>query len=48
MVMGLLFEIEHGDVDPDLAYTAAWDIRDFETGNYDDLFTLEDLAGIKG
>ena len=27
--------------------STAWDIRDFETGNYDDLFTKEDLSEIK-
>ena len=47
MVLGLLFEIEHNDVDTDQAYGTAWDIRDFETGNYDDLFTKEDLSEIK-
>lgn len=48
MLSGLLFEIEHGEVDPDQAYGTAWDILDFETGNYDDLCTEEDLRLIRG
>ena len=47
MLCGLLFEIEHQDVEPDMAYGTNYDINDFETGEYDDLFTSEDLQLIK-
>ena len=47
MIAGALFQIEHGQVDPDLAHGVLWDIRDFETGNYDDLFTVQDLQLIR-
>ena len=47
MLCGLLFEIEHHDVEPDMAYGTNYDINDFETGEYDDLFTPEDLQLIK-
>lgn len=47
MIAGLLFQIKHGEVDPDQAYGTNWDIRDFETGNYDDLMSEEDLIEIK-
>ena len=47
MVHGLLFMIEHGDVEKDQAYGTLYDIRDFETGEYDDLFTPEDLRLLK-
>ena len=32
MIAGMLFEMEQGEVDPELAFGTAWDIRDFETG----------------
>ena len=47
MISGMLFQIEHNDVEPDLAYGTNWDIKDFETGNYDDLFTEKDLQLLK-
>lgn len=47
MVHGMLFMIEHEDVEPDQAYGTLYDIRDFETGEYDDLFTKEDLRLLK-
>lgn len=47
MIAGALFQIEHGQVDPDLAHGVLWDIRDFETGNYDDLFTAKELEQIR-
>ena len=47
MICGMLFQIEHNDVEPDLAYGTNWDIKDFETGNYDDLFTETDLKLLK-
>ena len=47
ILCGMLFEMQHNEVDEDLAYEAAWDILDFETGNYDDLFNDEDLALLK-
>lgn len=47
MLAGMLFMIEHNDVETDQAYGTNWDINDFETGEYDDLFTSEDLNLIK-
>lgn len=47
MLAGMLFMIEHNGVEIDQAYGTKWDILDFETGNYDDLFTDEDLILIK-
>ena len=47
ILCGMLFEMQHNEVDEKLAFEAAWDILDFETGNYDDLFNDEDLALIK-
>jgi len=47
MIAGALFQIERGQVDPDLAHGVLWDIRDFETGNYDDLFTAKELEQIR-
>lgn len=47
MLAGMLFMIEHNDVEADQAFGTNWDINDFETGNYDDLFTDEDLILIK-
>ena len=47
MLCGMLFEMQHNEVDEDQAFGTAWDILDFETGNYDDLFNDEDLALIK-
>lgn len=47
VIAGMLFLIEHDEMDDRIAFSTKWDIMDFETGNYDDLFTLEDLAAIK-
>ena len=47
MLAGMLFMIEHDDVENDQAYGTNWDINDFETGKYDDLFNAEDLSLIK-
>ena len=47
MVHGMLFMMEHNDVEPDQAYGTMYDIRDFETGEYDDLFDEEDLRLLK-
>lgn len=47
MIAGMLFMIAHNEVDPQQAYATAWDIRDFETGNYDDLFRPDDLKLLK-
>ena len=47
MLAGMLFMIEHNDVEADQAYGTNWDINDFESGNYDDLFTPDDLELIK-
>lgn len=47
MLVGMLFMIEHNDVESNQAYGTSWDINDFETGDYDDLFTAEDLKLIK-
>ena len=47
MLAGMLFMIENNDVEPDQAYGTNYDIKDFESGEYDDLFTHEDLKLIK-
>lgn len=47
MVHGMLFMIEHNEVEPDQAYSTMLDIQDFETGEYDDLFNEEDLEALK-
>ncbi len=47
LLAGLLYEINHNDIDPDLVHEVAWDMADFETGEYDDLFTEKDLADLK-
>lgn len=51
LVSGMLWAIEHGgiaDDDPeDLAYNVWLALKDFSTGNYDDLFTPEDLILVK-
>lgn len=51
LVSGMLWAIEQGGIADDdpvsLAYNV-WDaLKDFSTGNYDDLFTPEDLVLIK-
>lgn len=47
MLAGMLFMIEHNDVESDQAFGTNLDIGDFETGEYDDLFTAEDLILIR-
>ena len=47
MIAGMLFMMEYKDVEADQAYGTNYDINDFETGEYDDLFTPEDLKLIK-
>lgn len=47
MIQGMLFMIEHNEVESDQAYSTMLDVRDFETGEYDDLFTDEDLKALK-
>ena len=47
MLSGMLFQISKNDVETDLAYGTYHDIKDFETGEYDDLFTPEDLELIR-
>lgn len=51
LIAGILFCIKTGGIpegDPEgLAYTAWYDLQDFCTGNYYDLFTPEDLVQIK-
>lgn len=47
MLVSMLFMMENENVDPDTAYGVKWDILDFETGDYDHLFCVEDLAHIK-
>ena len=51
LVSGMLWAIEHGgiaDDDPeDLAYNTWLALKDFSTGNYDDLFIPEDLVLVK-
>ncbi len=47
MITGMLFMMEHNDVEADQAYGTYYDIADFETGEYDDLFTPEDLKLIR-
>ena len=47
MLAGMLFMIQHNDVEEDQAYGTNLDIQDFETGEYDELFTDEDLRLIR-
>lgn len=47
MITGMLFQIDKGVVEADLAYGTNYDISDFKTGKYDDLFTPEDLKLLK-
>ncbi|MDE6658601.1 MAG: hypothetical protein K2K01_00615 [Eubacterium sp.] len=47
MIAGMLFMMEHNEVEADQAYGTNYDINDFETGEYDDLFTPEDLELIR-
>ncbi|MBR2132920.1 MAG: hypothetical protein IJ955_10390 [Oscillospiraceae bacterium] len=47
MVAALLYQIDRGKVDSDIAYETVWDIDNFETGGYEDLVSEEDLALLK-
>lgn len=47
MIAGMLFMMNHNEVEADQAYGTNYDINDFETGEYDDLFTPEDLELIR-
>ncbi len=51
LISGMLWAIEHGgiaDDDPEnLAYNVWFALEDFSTGDYDDLFTPEDLVLLK-
>ena len=47
MLAGMLFMIENDEVNPVHARATLIDIQDFESGNYDDLFTEKDLDDIK-
>ncbi|MED9969925.1 MAG: hypothetical protein UFA98_07955 [Ruminococcus sp.] len=47
MIAGMLFMMEHNDVEPAQAQGTLIDIQDFESGDYDNLFTPEDLILIK-
>ena len=46
-INAFLYAMEHGEVDPNLAQELEQYIKDFETGEYDDLFTKEDLSLIR-
>ena len=47
VLSGLLYMIKKNEVHRKHAFEVLWDILDFETGEYDDLFTPEDLELIK-
>lgn len=47
VVHGMLFMMEHNEVDPEQACFSLSSIRDFETGEYDDLLTPGDLLALK-
>ena len=47
VLSGLLYMIEKNEVHRKHVFEVLWDILDFETGEYDDLFTPEDLKLIK-
>ena len=46
-VNAFLYAIEHGITHPDFTQEVEQYIKDFETGEYDDLFTKEDLSLIR-
>lgn len=43
----MLFMMDHDTMDDEIAFEVKWDIMDFETGNYDDMFTPEELVYLK-
>ena len=47
VILAFLYEMEHNEIDPDLAYAVEWHIEDFEDGDYESLFTKEDLKLLK-
>lgn len=47
MLSGMLWMIKHKEIDPNIAKVMMGDIADFETGEFDDLFTETDLKLIK-
>ena len=47
IVIAFIYEMEHNDVDSDLAYAVNWHIEDFENGDYESLFEKEDLRLLK-
>lgn len=47
LLAALYYEINHEEIDPDLVHEVAWDIADFDTGEYDNLFTEKDLADLR-
>ena len=47
MMIGTLFMIQHNDVHHDWIYGTLYDIREFESGNYDDLVLPEDMSAMK-
>lgn len=47
IIAGMLFMMEHNAIDEDVIITAVHDIEVFENGDYEDLFTPEDLKLLK-
>ncbi len=47
LIACMLFMIDHDTMDEEIAFEVKWDIMDFETGNYDDMFTPEELLYLK-
>ncbi len=44
LIACMLFMMDHNTMDEEIAFEVKWDIMDFETGNYDDMFTPEELV----
>ena len=47
LIACMLFMMDHDTMDEEIAFEVKWDIMDFETGNYDDMFTPEELVYLK-
>ena len=47
VIVAFLYEMEHNEIDPDLAYAVERHIEDFEDGDYESLFPEEDLKLLK-
>ena len=47
LIACMLFMIHHDTTDEEIAFEVKWDIMDFETGDYDDMFTPEELVYLK-